>query len=434
VRERGPRKRVVITGMGSVNPLGCGVETVWKELLAGHSGVGYVESFNATTYPSRIGGECRSFDREGLIARHPGLEHAGRNMLYMTGAAEEAVADAGLEPGSLKNPERVGVYMGAGEGEQDFFHYVSMMCDSTRDGEIDKKEFLRTGLERLHPLVELLQEPNMAPGYVAAWLGAMGPNGNTLTACAASSQAIGETTEIIRRGDADVMLSGGAHSMIHPFGMGGFCLLTALSTNNEKPQEASCPFDVRRGGFVLSEGAGVVVLEELEHAKARGARIHAEIIGYGSTADAFRITDSHETGRGAAAAIRAAIEDAGIRPEEVNYINAHGTSTQVNDRVETMAVKQVFGDQASKIPMSSCKGTMGHLIAAAGVTELMMCVKAIHEGVIPPTLNYREMDPDCDLDYVANEARKHRVDVAMKNSFGFGGQNISLIIRRYTGR
>ena len=426
------RKRVVITGMGAVNPVGCGVETMWKALLEGRSGVGEIESFNAKTYTSRIGGECRSFDREALIARHPALEHAGRNILYMTGAAEEAVADAGLKPGP-GDPDRVGVYMGSGEGEQDFYHYVSMVCDSFGDGAIDKKEFLRLGMERLHPQVELLQEPNMAPGYVAAWFGACGPNCNTLTACAASSQAIGEATEIVRRGDADIMFSGGAHSMIHPFGMGGFCLLTALSTANDKPQEASCPFDLHRAGFVLSEGAGVVVLEELEHAKARGARIHAEIIGYGSTADAFRITDSHETGRGAAAAIRGALEDAAIAPEQVNYINAHGTSTQVNDRVETMAVRQIFGPHADSIPVTSCKGTMGHLIAAAGVTELIACILAIRDGIIPPTLNYRDKDPLCDLDYVPNKARKHKVDVAMKNSFGFGGQNISLIIRRYAG-
>ncbi len=271
----------------------------------------------------------------------------------------------------------------------------------------------------------------MAAGHLAAVLDARGPNCNTLTACAASSQAIGEATEIIRRGDADVMLSGGCHSMLHPFGMGGFCLLTALSTSNESPEEASCPFDMRRKGFILSEGAGVVVLEELEHARARGAKIHAEIIGYGSTADAFRITDSHETGRGAAAAIRASLEDAGITPDQVDYINAHGTSTQVNDRVETMAVRQVFGEHAESTPMSSCKGTMGHLIAAAGVTELISCVLAIRDGMIPPTMNYHERDSDCDLDYVPNVARKHKVDVAMKNSFGFGGQDISLIIRRF---
>ena len=423
-------KRVVITGMGTVNPLGCGVETLWKALMEGRSGVHLVEAFNATTYPSRIGGECRDLDRAALIERHPDLEHAGRNILYLTAAAEEAVASAGLQPG-LNNPERAGVYLGTGEGEQDFFNYVSMICDSFTDDELDKAEVLRLGLERLHPLIELFQEPNMAPGYLASWLDARGPNCNTLTACAASSQAIGEATEILRRGDADIMLSGGAHSMLHPFGMGGFCLLTALSTNNDKPEEASCPFDMRRSGFILSEGSSVVVLEELEHAKARGAQIHAEVIGYGSTADAFRITDSHETGRGAAATIRAAIEDAGITPDQVDYINAHGTSTQVNDRVETLAVRQVFGDHADRVPMSSCKSMMGHLIAAAGVTELITCVLAIRDGMIPPTTNYKEVDPDCDLDYVANEARKHHVDVAMKNSFGFGGQNISLIIRRY---
>lgn len=271
----------------------------------------------------------------------------------------------------------------------------------------------------------------MPAGHLAVQYHAQGPNCNTLTACAASSQAIGESTEIIRRGDADVMISGGCHSMVHPFGMAGFCLLTALSTANDDPRAASCPFDLRRNGFILGEGAAVVILEELEHARDRGARVLAEIIGYGSTADAFRITDSHETGRGAAAAIRMALEDAGIRPEEVDFINAHGTSTQVNDRVETLAVKQIFGEYAYKVPMVSIKSMMGHLIAAAGGTELITCVLSIRDGIIPPTINYREPDPECDLDYVPNEARKHHVDVAMKNSFGFGGQNISLLVRRY---
>jgi 3-oxoacyl-[acyl-carrier-protein] synthase II len=255
---------------------------------------------------------------------------------------------------------------------------------------------------------------------------------NCLTACAASSQAIGEAAELVRRGEADVMLSGGTHSMIHPFGVTGFNLLTALSTRNDEPTRASRPFDNERDGFVLGEGAAMVVLEELEHAKRRGARIHGELLGYGSTADAYRITDTHPEGRGAASCIRMALADAGLGLGDIDYVNAHGTSTSVNDRVETLAIKTVFGEQAYKIPVSSTKSMMGHLIAAAGATELIVCLLAIRDGVVPPTINYEHPDPDCDLDYVANKAREAKCERALSNSFGFGGQNISLIVSRYS--
>ncbi len=271
----------------------------------------------------------------------------------------------------------------------------------------------------------------MPAGHLASLFDAQGPNINCLTACAASSQAVGEATEIIRRGDADLMLSGGTHTMIHPFGVTGFNLLTALSTNNEHPEKASRPFDRDRDGFVLGEGAGMVVLEELEHARKRGAKIYGEIVGYGSTADAFRITDTHPEGRGAIACIKMALADAGIH--RVDYINAHGTSTEVNDKVETLAIKKVFGDEAYKIPVSSTKSMMGHLIAAAGATELIICLLAIRDNVVPPTINYQTPDPDCDLDYVPNAARSQRCDTILSNSFGFGGQNITLIAKRFTG-
>ena len=273
----------------------------------------------------------------------------------------------------------------------------------------------------------------MPAGHLASLFGAQGPNLNCLTACAASSQAIGEAVEIIRRGDADVMLSGGAHSMIHPFGVTGFNLLTALSTRNDEPQRASRPFDRDRDGFVLGEGAGMVVLESLEGAQARGAKIYGEIVGYGSTADAFRITDTHPEGRGAISCMKMALEDAGLGLEDVDYINAHGTSTAVNDRVESLAIKQLFGPQAYKIPISSTKSMMGHLIAAAGATELIICLLAIRDNVVPPTINYENVDPDCDLDYIPNVARPHRCDAALNNSFGFGGQNISLLVSRFSG-
>jgi 3-oxoacyl-[acyl-carrier-protein] synthase II len=256
---------------------------------------------------------------------------------------------------------------------------------------------------------------------------AQGPNSNCLTACAASSQAVGEATEIIRRGEADVMLSGGAHSMIHPFGVTGFNLLTALSERNDEPQRASRPFDLHRDGFVLGEGAAMVVLEEYERAKARGAHIYGEIAGYGTTADAFRITDTHPEGRGAAACIKMALADAQLSGDAIHYINAHGTSTAVNDRVETLAIRAAFGEGADAIPVSSTKSMTGHLIAAAGATELIICLLALRDNVVPPTINYETPDPACDLDYVPNQARQHRCRAALSNSFGFGGQNITLI-------
>ncbi|HPZ82222.1 MAG TPA: beta-ketoacyl-ACP synthase II, partial [Thermogutta sp.] len=244
---------------------------------------------------------------------------------------------------------------------------------------------------------------------------------------------IGEAVEIIRRGEADIMLSGGTHTMIHPFGVTGFCLLTALSTQNDPPQKASRPFDRNRDGFVLGEGAGMLILEELEHAKRRGAKIYGEIVGYGTTADAYRITDTHPEGRGAISCMQMALRDAGLNPEDIDYINAHGTSTVVNDKVETLAIKKVFGDYAYKLPVSSTKSMMGHLIAAAGATELIICLLAIRDRVLPPTINYEVPDPECDLDYVPNVAREAKCDVALSNSFGFGGQNISLIVKRFTG-
>ncbi len=273
----------------------------------------------------------------------------------------------------------------------------------------------------------------MPAGHLASMFDAQGPNLNCLTACAASSQAIGEATEIIRRGDADAMISGGTHSMIHPFGVTGFNLLTALSTRNDEPHRASRPFDRLRDGFVLGEGAAMIILEELEHAKARGAKIYGEILGYGTTADAYRITDIHPEGRGAIGCMRMAIKDAGIAASDVDYVNAHGTSTTVNDRVETKACKEVFGEGPNGKPISSTKSMMGHLIAAAGVTELIVCLMAIRDNVLPPTINYENPDPDCDLDYVPNEARETPCNIALNNSFGFGGQNISLVVAGFDG-
>jgi 3-oxoacyl-[acyl-carrier-protein] synthase II len=308
-----------------------------------------------------------------------------------------------------------------------------MMVGAIEGSTLNYAKFTEIGLKILDPLSELEQEPNMPSGHLAALFNAQGPNVNCLTACAASSQAVGEAAELIRRGDVDVMLSGGAHSMIHPFGVTGFNLLTALSTSNDEPTKASRPFDMNRDGFVLGEGSGMLVLEELEHAKSRGAHIYGELTGFGTTADAFRITDTHPEGRGAATCLKMALDDAGVNLADVDYINAHGTSTDVNDRVETLAIKKVFGERAYKTPVSSTKSMMGHLIAAAGATELIICLMAIRDNVLPPTINYETPDPDCDLDYIPNVAREARCDVAVSNSFGFGGQNITLVVSRFKG-
>jgi 3-oxoacyl-[acyl-carrier-protein] synthase II len=285
--------------------------------------------------------------------------------------------------------------------------------------------------EFMNPTRELEQEPNMPLSHLALMTGARGPALNCLTACAASTQAIGEATEILRRGDADVMIGGGAHSMIHPFGVTGFNRLTALSTFNEDPVRASRPFDAQRGGFVLGEGAGMVILETLEHAQKRGAKILAEVVGYGSTADAFRITDQDPQGRGAVVAMQEALKDASLSPADIHYINAHGTGTRENDGNETTAIKSVFGEAAGKVPVSSIKSMMGHLIAAAGAVELITCVLAIRDNILPPTTNLDHPDPECDLDYVPNKARPAKVDAAMSNSFGFGGQNDTIIVKRF---
>jgi 3-oxoacyl-[acyl-carrier-protein] synthase II len=426
------RRRVVITGVGCVTPMGTDVERVWEGLKHGESGVGYTTVFDASNFPTKISAEVRGFDVSEVGEDTEVWKLRGRHTKFAIGAAKKAVVDSGIEDVSL-DPTRFGVYLGSGEGQQDFDSFTRMMVSALKGDQFDLALFTKAGLEELHPVAELEQEPNMPAGHLAAAFNAQGPNSNCLTACAASSQAIGEATEIIRRGDADVMLSGGTHSMIHPFGVTGFNLLTALSTSNDHPTKASRPFDLNRDGFVLGEGAAMVILEELEHAKSRGAKIYGELTGYGSTADAFRITDTHPEGRGAIRCIQMALADARLNLNQINYINAHGTSTSVNDKVETLAIKNVFGPQAYKIPVSSTKSMMGHLIAAAGATELIICLLAIRDGVLPPTINYEHPDPDCDLDYIPNAAREAKCDVALSNSFGFGGQNITLIASRFTG-
>lgn len=426
------RRRVVVTGIGCVTPLGADVETMWRRLLAGESGVGYISIFDASGFPTKIAAEVRDWDISQAGENPEDWKYQGRHTRFAVGAAKQAVADSGIDLERL-DPTRFGVYTGCGEGQQDFNRFTEMMVAATEGGgnTLDTTKFIQKGFETLHPIAELEQEPNMPAGHLASLFNAQGPNMNCLTACAASSQALGEAVEIIRRGEADVMLSGGAHTMIHPFGVTGFNLLTAISTRNDEPTRASRPFDRERDGFVLGEGSSMLIIEDLESALARGAKIHGEIVGYGSTADAFRITDTHPEGRGAISCMKMAVEDAGLTPDDVDYINAHGTSTTVNDKVETLAIKQVFGERAYKLPVSSTKSMMGHLIAAAGATEMIICLLAIRDNKIPPTTNYENIDPECDLDYVPNVSREHHCDVALSNSFGFGGQNISLLAKRF---
>ncbi|MEC7501821.1 MAG: beta-ketoacyl-[acyl-carrier-protein] synthase family protein [Planctomycetota bacterium] len=421
-------RRVVITGMGCITPLGTRPEQLWERLQNGESGVGYTQAFDASEFPTKFSAEVLDWSIADEGEDSELWNSRGRHSNFAAGAAKQAVSAADIV--GKVDPLRFGVYLGSGEGQQNFDAFAKMILAAMDGGEesLDVAAFVKKGIELLNPVDELEQEPNMPAAHLASMFDAQGPNINCLTACAASSQAIGEARELIRRGDVDVMLSGGTHSMIHPFGVTGFNLLTALSTRNDNPQAASRPFDRDRDGFVLGEGAAMLVLEELEHARSRGAEIYGEIKGYGSTADAFRITDTHPEGRGAIRCIQSALDDAGIVAEQIQYINAHGTGTSVNDKVETLAIKQALGETAYKIPVSSTKSMMGHLIAAAGATEVIVCLLAMRDGVLPPTINYENPDPDCDLDYIPNEARQSECDFALSNSFGFGGQNISLIL------
>ncbi len=427
-------KRIVITGIGWVTPLGHDIESVWAALLAGKSGIGKTRQFDASTFPTTFSAEVKDYDVSRSV-KHPDRHaHAGHSTCFALGAARQAWASAGLDGYAGLDRDRVGIYLGSGEGTMDFDNYVaSNLAGWEKDSRrLNSVAWAAEAKQRLTLWREVEQESNMTLGHLANEMEVYGPAYNCLTACAASTQAIGEANEILRRGDADVMLSGGAHSMIHPFGVTGFNRLTALSTRNDTCITASRPFNRTRDGFVLGEGSGMIVLETLEHARKRGAKVLAEVIGYGSSADAFRITDIHPDGRGAVAAMRQALEQARVQPRDIHYISAHGTGTKENDSIETHAVKAVFGEYARSVPMSSIKSMMGHLIAAAGAVELITCILAIRDGKLPPTINLQDRDPALDLDYVPNQARDATVDVALSNSFGFGGQNDTLVIRRFT--
>lgn len=426
-------RRVVITGMGWVTPLGHDIESVWQRLLRCETAMSPVSRFDARTFPSQFAAEIKDFDLKKFIGPHyEKHKTASRQATFALAAAEMAWNSAGLNGTGGVAPEMVGVYLGGGEGPIDFDNFVAAAVagwDKEKHA-LDAQRWAAVAYERLDAVREFEQDPNCAAGHIACRFNAQGPNFNTLTACAASTQALGEATMQIRRGDADIMISGGAHSMLHELGMTGFNRLTALSKNNENYKTASRPFDRTRDGFVLGEGSGILILEEYEHARRRGAKLLAEIIGFGTTADAFRVTDMHEDGRGPAAAMRAALEDAGVKPSDIDYISAHGTSTAENDKIESLAIGKVFGGPGVAPPVSSVKSMFGHLIAGAGAVELITCVLAIRDGILPPTANYEHPDPNCPLDYIANAPRKADVKICLSNSFGFGGQNDTLVVRK----
>jgi len=425
------RRRVVITGMGTVNPLGHDVEGTWQALLDCQSGINPIEIFNASTFPTTFAAQVKGFNLADHLDDADLHRHAGRHGTFALAAATQAWRQAGLDR-QHPDGDRVGIYLGCGEGRLLFEKLSDLVVrswDHASGHQIDPAKWYELSWSTMDLYEEFEQESNMVAAHLAREFDISGPAFNVLTACAASTQAIGEAANQVRRGDVDVMLTGGAHSMIHASGLTGFNRLTALSTRNDEYASASRPFDMTRDGFVLGEGATVLILEDHERAVERGATILAEIIGYGASADAFRITDQDPDGFGAAVAMRAALADASLTPDQIDYVSAHGTATQQNDQVETLAIKAVFGDGPAKVPpTSSVKSMLGHLIAAAGATELMTCVLALRDHVLPPTINLKTPDPDCDLDYVPNEPRRAEVNIVMSNSMGFGGQNNTLII------
>ena len=435
--EKDKRERVVITGMGIVCPLGHDIESVWQEMLTGKSGMAKTTIFDASTFPSDFGAEVKNYDFV-KYTKNPQLhKDSNRGSGFAIGAAVQACRQARIdietsEPTDGIERSRLGIYLGAGEGSVDNEVFFAALVEAweASSGEMDWGRWAEVAFGKMDAMRELEQEPNMPAAHIAMLTGARGPTRSCLTACAASTQAVGEAMMMIRRGDADVMIAGGAHSMIHPLGLTGFNRLTALSTRNDSPETASRPFSASRDGFILGEGAAIVILESLSSAKKRGAEILAEVIGYGSSSDAFRVTDMQEEGRGAVQAMTAALADAGISYRDVDYINTHGTGTAENDLIETKAIKAVFKEEAKNTPASSVKSMIGHLIGAAGAAELITCILAIRDNIVPPTTNLHDPDPALDLDYVPNEPRKCQVDVAMNESFGFGGQNNVVIIKR----
>ena len=419
-REQRPERRVVVTGMGALTPLGNDVATYWACLIAGKSGIDTIAAFDPSRLDSQIAGEVRGFEAEQVMPRKE-IRRNDRYVHFAWAAAAEALSDAAL-PNPIKDvtlAERTGVIIGSGIGGIN-----TMIRDIIEAHDL--------GVERIGPFLVTALIPDMGAGYVAIYANARGPNYATVSACSSSNHAIGDALNIIRRGDADVMIAGGAEAGIGEIPVAAFAAMRALSTKrNATPQQASRPFDADRDGFVMADGSGILLLEALEHATARGARIHAELVGYAATDDASHITLPAPGGRGAAGSMKLALADAGMTTEQIDYINAHGTSTRPNDSAETAAIKTVFGERAYAIPVSSTKSMTGHLLGAGGGIEAIACIQAIKNGLLPPTINYENPDPECDLDYVPNVARQVPISTAMSNSFGFGGHNATLIFQRY---
>ncbi len=428
-------RRVVVTGLGVVAPNGIGREAFWTACLNGKSGVGSIRSFDASGHPVKIAAEVGDFDAKPFVppSQRKSLKIMGRAMRFAVGAAGLAVQDAGFSA-DWNVPERVGVVMGTGLVPIDLPEITpALMQSCTAEGELETAQLGRSGPNVLFPLWILKYLPNMVAAHISMALNAQGPNSTITTACAAGTQAVGEAFRLIARDDADIVLSGGADSRIDPLLMLAYSALGALSTSDRPASEVSRPFDGRRDGFVLGEGAGVLVLEELEHAKKRGATIYAEVVGLGSSFDAYAVTKPDPDAKGAARAIQEALREARVDVHDVDYINAHGTSTRLNDLMETAAVKRAFGEKAKKLPMSSIKSMVGHLIGAAGAVEAVALALTLHDGALPPTINQTQADPACDLDYVPNTAREVPVKTGVSTSFGFGGQNAALVMRRFAG-
>ena len=415
-------RRVVVTGLGLITPVGNSVESTWSALMNGQSGVDYIKKFDTEKFSVKFAAEIKDFDPLKFIAKKEARK-MGAFIHYAIAAATEAVADSGLalnDAGKLPDDvaEQAGTYISSGIG--DFWAI-----------EREHSKLLNEGPDRVSPFFIVSAIVNLAAGQVSIRYGAKGPNSATATACSAGAHAIGDSFKIIQRGDADIMICGGAESAITPMSVAGFASMRALSTRNDDPLHASRPFERDRDGFVIGEGAGIMILEEMEFAKRRGARIYAELVGYGMTADAFHLTMPDETGSGAIRVMTKTMKDAGIKPEQVGYINAHGTSTPYNDKFETLAIKKTFGDHAYKLAVSSTKSMTGHLLGAAGGIEGVFSVLSLHRKVLPPTINYVNPDPECDLDYVPNVPREAEVEYALSNSFGFGGTNAALLFKRY---
>jgi len=409
-------RRVVITGVGAVSPLGTGNQKNWDALINGRSGTGLITRFDTSAFPVKVAGEVKDFEPEQFIDKKE-VKKMDLFIQYAMAASQFAMEDSGLQI-TEENAERVGVLVGAGLGGLPTIEKYHCA-------------FLEGGYKKISPFFIPMLIINLAPGHISIKYGAKGPNISSVSACATGTHSIGDAYHIIARGDADAMIAGGTESTVTPLGIGGFAVMKALTdSRNDCPERASRPFDKSRDGFVLAEGAGIVILEEYEAAKQRGAKIYAEVVGYGLTGDAYHMTAPAAGGEGAARCMKMALKNAGVNPEQVGYINAHGTSTPFNDLNESLAIKSVFGDHAYKLMVSSTKSMTGHLLGAAGGLEAVICCMALDKGIIPPTINYEEPDPECDLDYVPNTAREAKVEYAMSNSLGFGGTNATLLFKR----